>query len=829
MSGKSKNRRLKAAIATGGKPYATAPAAVQEAHDSAAVTGSGHVAKQQTLQAWQSRDWLPGLLLIAGVMLAYYPAWHAGFIWDDDVYVVNNRLLTAPDGLWRIWFSFDSPSQYFPLVYTSFRLEYALWGLAPLGYHCVNILLHGVNAVLLWRLLLRLEIPGAWLGAAIFALHPVQVESVAWVTELKNVQMGFFFLLSLLAWTGFVEKGTERAWRFYGLSLIFYALALCSKTTACTLPAALLLMAWLRGERICLRKLMEVTPFVVLGIGMGLLTVFWERYHQGTQGKLFTMGVPERVLIACRGVWFYLDKLFWPAKLTFSYPRWMVSAADPVAYVWLAALCGLGAMAWFARRFVGRSAWVALAFFMVTLGPVLGFIMLYTFRYTFVADHYQYLACIGPIVLVSAGMERLHETSMKRLPFAAPAFCAMLLLLLAILTWRQSGTYRDAETLWRATFERNPESWLAHNNLGHALFNRGHTEEAIVQYHEALRILPEEEAHNNLGNALLQQGDTAGAIAQYRAAIEINPDNADSYYDLGIVSLRQGRIEEAIAELNQALKIDPTLAEAYCSYGNALLREGRTAEAVTRYNEALRIDPACTEAYCNLGNILLQQGRIADAIADYREALRTNPASANAHYNLGNAEAQQGRIEEAAGEYREALRNEPTLAEASNSLGYLLLQQGRTEEAVAQFNEALRNNPTYAEAQSNLGKGLFQLGRTAEAIGAIRKALELKPSNAEIQNNLAWLLACAPQLALRDGARAVQLATQASQSTGGSNPLILRTLAAAYAGDGQYAKAVQAAQTALQLAESQSNSALANALRREMKLYEAGQPFEEGQ
>jgi tetratricopeptide (TPR) repeat protein len=438
---------------------------------------------------------------------------------------------------------------------------------------------------------------------------------------------------------------------------------------------------------------------------------------------------------------------------------------------------------------------VALAFFIVTLGPVLGFIMLYTFRYTFVADHYQYLACIGPIVLVSAGMERLHETSMKRLPFAAPAFCAMLLLLLAILTWRQSGTYRDAETLWRATFERNPESWLAHNNLGHALFNRGHTEEAIVQYHEALRILPEEEAHNNLGNALLQQGDTAGAIAQYRAAIEINPDNADSYYDLGIVSLRQGRIEEAIAELNQALKIDPTLAEAYCSYGNALLREGRTAEAVTRYNEALRIDPACTEAYCNLGNILLQQGRIADAIADYREALR----------------------------------NEPTLAEASNSLGYLLLQQGRTEEAVAQFNEALRNNPTYAEAQSNLGKGLFQLGRTAEAIGAIRKALELKPSNAEIQNNLAWLLACAPQLALRDGARAVQLATQASQSTGGSNPLILRTLAAAYAGDGQYAKAVQAAQTALQLAESQSNSALANALRREMKLYEAGQPFEEGQ
>src|SRR5205823_3854963 len=280
-----------------------------------------HGIAQRSFVPWW-RVYLFVLLLAAVTIFAYQPAWNGGFLWDDDAYVTNNELLTAPDGLRRIWFSLDAPSQYFPLVYTTFRIERALWDLSPSGYHWVNLLLHVANALLVRRVLARLEVPGAWLAAAIFALHPVQVESVAWITERKNVLMSFFFLLTLLAWIGFVDERTKRPWRFYGLALTLYAVALSAKTTACTLPAALLLILWLQKKPINMRRLGQVVPFLIMGIGMGLLAVWWERYHQGTRGMLFALGPIERLLIASRAVWFYLSKLIWPSNLTFIYPRW---------------------------------------------------------------------------------------------------------------------------------------------------------------------------------------------------------------------------------------------------------------------------------------------------------------------------------------------------------------------------------------------------------------------------------------------------------------------------------------------------------------------------
>jgi tetratricopeptide (TPR) repeat protein len=772
------------------------------------------------------QDWITGLLLIAAVLLAYYPAWHAGFIWDDDQYVTTNRLLTARDGLWRIWFSFDSPSQYFPLVYTVFRLEHALWGLAPSGYHWVNILLHCVNALLLWRLLARLEIPGAWLAAAIFALHPVQVESVAWVTELKNVLMGFFFLLSLLAWTAYTGGRTGRRLWFYALSLVLYALALFSKTTACTLPAALLLMACLRGERITARRLIEVVPFLVLGIGMGTLTVFWERYHQGTQGVLFALGLPARVLIASRAVWFYLGKLFWPAKLTFSYPRWTISPEDPAAYGWLFALCGLGWAALYARRYLGRGAWVAPAFYVATLGPVLGFFMLYTFRYSFVADHYQYLACIGPIALFSAGFDSLRLRYAATLPLAAPCLCAGLLGLLGLLTWRQSTDYRDSETLWRMTLARNPGSWLAHNNLGRALFARGRTDEAIAEFVAALRIDPDEKSYNNLGDALLKEGRTEEAVAQYRKALQVDPAGADAHYNLGIVALRQGRTEEARAEYSEALRINPALAEAWNNLGNILFQQGRVEEAIADDREALRINPDYADAHIDLANAWLQQGRLEEAVAEYRQALLLDPARADVHFDLGVVAGRQGFAQKAVDEYREALRIDPGLAEARNNLGLIFFQQGRTEDAIAEYREALRINPGYAGAHCNLATALDREGKDGEAIAHLERALELDRADPAIQNDLAWLLATAPQASIRDGARALELATAANQTTGGNNPTLLGTLAAAYAETGNFSNAAATARKALQLAGS--DPAAADAFRREIKLYEAGRRFESG-
>jgi tetratricopeptide (TPR) repeat protein len=571
--------------------------------------------------SWR-HGWLFGWFLVAVTLIAYGPAWHAGFIWDDDAYVTQNPLLTAPDGLRRIWFSLDSPSQYFPLTYTTFYVERALWGLNPAGCHLVNLLLHAANALLVWRVLARLRVPGAWLAAAIFALHPVQVESAAWITERKNVLMGFFFLLTVWAWIKFIDDQSKRPWRFYVSALVFYALALSAKTTACTLPAALLLILWLKKMPIGWRRLAQVAPFVAMGIGMGLVTVWWEGHHQGTQGKLFEMGPVERLLVASRAVWFYAGKLLWPANLTFSYPRWTISASDPRGYGWLLATAALGAAIWRARRWTGRSVEVAAAFFAVTLSPVLGFIMLYTFAYSFVADHYQYLACIGPMALAAAGITIGLGRVAAGKPLLQPALCAALLMALGLLTWRQCGMYADVETLWRATLARNPDCWLAHNNLGTALRQKGRVDEAIIQFQEALKIMPDNES---------------------------------------------------------------------------------------------------------------------------------------VHFNLAKA----------------------------------LYQKGRVEEAITQF----------------------------------QWALQIEPADMEAQNNLAWLLATCPQASLRNGDKAVQLARRANELAGGKNPVILGTLAAAFAEAGRFGEAVETAQLALHLAGAQSNTGLAGALQSEMKLYQAGKPF----
>lgn len=782
------------------------------------------ISPQHRLVRFSRRDFLfPAILLAIATLLAYFPATRCGYIWDDDVYVTGNPLLTAPDGLRRIWFSLDSPSQYFPLVYTTFRIEHALWGLNPAGYHWANILLHTANALLLWRLLTRLRVPGAWLAAALFALHPVQVESVAWITERKNVLMGFFFLLSLRAWVEFIGNATKRKWMFYALALVCYALALFSKTTACTLPAALLLVLWLKKRPVDWSSIAEIAPFLLLGFCMGLVTVWWERFHQGTQGKLFAMGPLERLLVASHAIWFYAGKLLWPTDLAFSYPRWTVSAANPTAWLWLLALAGSAALIFCARRTTGRGVEVPAIFFVATLSPVLGFIMLYTFRYSFVADHYQYLACIGPLALAAAATSTLTESYLPRkLAWLKPASCAILLALLGALSWKQCAVYADLPTLWKSTLAKNPESWLAHNNLGLELVRQGKMDEAIKHYRKALQINPDyEEVHSNLGEVLIQQGQTGEAIVEFHKALQINPSFLEARNNLGVALLQQGHIDEALAQYREALRINPDYSQTHYNLGNAFLGQGRAEDAVAQYREALRINPDNADARINYGNTLLQQGRTDEAFAQFHEALRINPARADVHYNLGVILLQQGREDEAAARFHEALHINPALPEARNNLGLILLQQGRTDDAVAEYHEALRINPSYAEAQNNLGKALLQQGRTNDAIVALDKALELQPANASIQNNLAWMLATASDPSLRNAPKAVALAQKASQSAGGSNPQILRTLAIAYAAVGDFSNALQTARKALPLVETESNLALANALRKEIKNYEA--------
>lgn len=566
-------------------------------------------------------NWIWGLLLAVATVVVYQQAWHAGYIWDDDIYVTENKLLTAPDGLSRIWFSLDSPSQYFPLVYTSFRLEHALWGLHPAGYHWVNILLHTVNALLVWRLLGLLRVPGAWLGAALFALHPVQVESVAWITERKNVLMGLFFLLALLAWTKFVETSSRQRWNYYGLALLFYALALFSKTTACTLPAALLLILWLKETRINWRRLLEIAPFVVLGIAMGLVSVWWERYHQGTQGELFEIGLPERFLVAGRALWFYAGKLLWPINLAFSYPRWTVSAGNPLDYAGLLATAAAAALIYFARNYLGRGPEVAALFFVATLSPLLGFIMLYTFRYSFVADHYQYLASIGPLALVAAGITRAFDLLGEKRRFLQVAFSGALLGSLGLLSWRQCAMYTDSDTLWWTTLSKNPDSWMAHNNIATSLARNGRVDEAIAHFNRTFELNPgHDDAHYNLANVFRRLGRVDEAIVEYEKAVAINPRNALAHYNLAAMLGQKGRVDEALAHYEKSVAINPRNVDAQYNLANSLLRHGRLDEAVVHYNKTLELSPNNAAAHNNLANTLRQMGRTDEANAHLQKA-----------------------------------------------------------------------------------------------------------------------------------------------------------------------------------------------------------------
>ena len=649
--------------------------------------------------SWWRHGWLFGLFLVAVTLMAYGPAWHAGFIWDDDFYLTQNPLLTAPDGLRRIWFSLQSPSQYFPLTYSTFYVERALWGLNPAGYHLVNLLLHAANALLVWRVLARLGVPGAWLAAAIFALHPVQVESAAWITERKNVLMGFFFLLTLWAWIKFIDGQSKRPWRYYVLALVFYALALLAKTTACTLPAALLLILWLKRMSINWRRLAQVAPFVAMGIGMGLVAVWWECHHQGTEGNWFGMGPVERVLVASRAVWFYAGKLLWPANLTFSYPRWKISASDAGAYGWVLATAALGVVIWRARRWTGRSVEVAAAFFVATLSPLLGFIMVYTFAYSFVADHYQYLACIGPIALAAAAMEMGLGRVAWGKPFLRPALCAALLLLaLGALTWRQCGMYADIETLWQATLARNPDSWLAHNNLG---------------------------------TMLLEAGDVDEAIPHFQKALAIDPGLAGAHHNMGTALVQKGKVDEAIAEYQKALTLMPHMDKAHVNLGAALMQKGEVDEAIAQFQMALAISSRVPGAHNNLGVAFAKKGQLTEAIAQFRKTLETDPDDEEVRKNLAMAFAQKGEAEQAIAQFQRVLQINPDNLEACDNLAWLLatasassLRDGAKAVALAQHAGELadRNNPFILRT---LAAAYAETGNYREAITTARRALEV--------------------------------------------------------------------------------------------------------
>ena len=505
------------------------------------------------------------IAIVVGCLAAYMPAIKAGFIWDDNKYVTENPLLTAPDGLYRIWFSTDSPSQYFPLTYTLLRAEYQLWGLNPAGYHTVNVAIHCINALLLWVILRRLSIPGAWLASAIFALHPVQVESVAWITERKNTLMLLFSLLSILCWVKFVfdNQSDRKAVLLYAGSLVFCALALFSKATACTLPAALLLILWLKHSPVTPRRLAQIVPYIAMGVGIGLLVMWWEKHHQG-MGVNLGLSSTEKTLIAGRALWFYLWKLVWPVNLTFSYPRWNIDETDVWQYAWPAASALVLVCAWIWRKRLGRGAVTAMLFFPAMLFPMLGFFSLYTFVYTFVADHYQYMASIGPIAIVAGIAATVYRRSGENAKFIIVPAVSVLLITLGVLTWRQCGIYKNSDTLWADTLKKNPDSWLAHGQTGESLFGQGKFDEALIHLDRQLELasylkkihpMAYSDVYYCKGLIFSAKGKLQEAAEQFKLSLEIDEKSAVAHYLLADVLVKQGKIEEAITHLQRGFEI----------------------------------------------------------------------------------------------------------------------------------------------------------------------------------------------------------------------------------------------------------------------------------
>ena len=580
--------------------------------------------------------WL-GAFLVALMLIVYLPALRAGFNWDDDAYVTNNLTLRNVQGLSQIWGRLTATPQYYPLVYTSFWLEYHLWGLNPLGYHVVNVLLHTLAAILLWRVLVRLQLPGAWLAAGIFAAHPVAVESVAWVTERKNVLSGVFYFGAALAYLRWHDARTTDhrndglgSFVIYVLSLALVICALFSKTVTASLPAALLLVMWWKHGRIAGRDVWPLLPFFVAGGALGLVTAWLERTHVGANGPEWALSFWDRCLIAGRALWFYAGKLFWPANLTFIYPRWQI---DPgIWWQWLfpAAAIALVMILWSVRTRIGRGPLAAVLFFAGTLFPALGFANIYPMRYSFVADHFQYLASAGLIVLATAGLIRLF----RPVPLAA----VLVPLLLAVLTWKQSAIYADQKTLWLDTLAKNPAGWMAHNNLGTVLESEGRIDEALSHYEDAVRLKPDHaEAHNNLGNTLYKKGRTDAAINEYRQAIRLKPDYAIAYGNLGTALGATGRNDEAMKQLQESIRLDPRDGRAHYNFGIVLYKNNQADASIRDLREAVRLLPDYPNARINLGIALGSTGRLDEAIDQFQEAIRLKPDDPNARNHLARA------------------------------------------------------------------------------------------------------------------------------------------------------------------------------------------------
>lgn len=746
-------------------------------------------------------------LVLALTLICYWPALRGALLWDDAGHVTRPDLRSW-SGLARIWLDVHATQQYYPVLHSAFWIEHRLWGDATLGYHLVNVLLHAISCCLLALLLRRLwsapsasatparrvmdlgpswswraDLPvrrgsvgaspstlgekeydfpsgspasrvvpagAAWFAAALFAVHPVCVESVAWISEQKNTLSLVFYLLAALLYLEFAAH--RRRWAYAG-AFLFFVFALGTKSVTATLPAALLVVLWWKhGHLSWRREVVPLLPWFLVAIVAGMFTAWVERNLIGAEGVQFDLSAVQRVLLAGRVIWFYLGKLVWPVRQAFFYDRWDVPAAAAGWVPYVGAALAVTAGLWAIRRRT-RGLLAGWLLFVGSLFPALGFFNVYPFVFSYVADHFQYLASLGLIATATGAVAAALAGAPPWMRPAGRVLGGVVVAGFALLANRQSRLYANDETLFRATLAQNPGSWMAHHILGFNLaMSPSGQAGAIAEFREALRLNPDyPDAHTGLAIELARlPGRESEAIAHYERALQLKPGAADAHNNLGIIlASLPGRESEALAHFEAALRLNPDFAEAHVNLANALAKlPGRLPEAVPHYEAALRINPASPEMHADFACALARlPGRQSEALAQYAEALRLNPGYAEAQLGLADVLAGlPGRAPEAVAHYEEALRLNPDLVAAHYNLANTLVKlPGRGREAVPHYEAALRLQPDFADAHANLANVLAQVpGRAPEAVAHYEAALRTNPRIAWVQLALALQLSSIP-------------------------------------------------------------------------------------
>ena len=724
------------------------------------------------------RDAYAAALLGLIVAVFYFPATQAGFVWDDLI-ITSLGSVSSWEGIRQIWldpvsayFQTDvAENHYWPIVYTTFWLEHKLWGFAPAGYHVVNILLHFANTALLWRLLVRLAVPGAWFAAALFAVHPVHTEPVVWVMGRKDLLSALFYLAAVSMWLRHLEFSREfpRSGR-YAAALLLFAAAMLSKSIAVTLPAALLIILWWKRGRFALADIIPVLPFFLLALVVGGADLWF--YKSQELGSL-DYSMVERGLLAARAVWFYVGKLLWPAGLAVIYPLWEVKVADPLGWAYAMAAVAAVAGLWVLRGRIGRGPLACFLFFGVTLSPTLGFVDYHHMTYSFVADRYQYLAGIGMIVLFAAGVARVARELAPAGGKAVKGAALVTLVALGSLTWTQAGVYKDELTFFNHVISLNPQARGAHYNVGLELYRKGRVSEAEQYFRRAVEIYPRDtKSLHNLGEILRAQEKYGESLAVYQSVIDIDSRNSKAFFGMGSAFFELGRYSEALSSMESALAlgVDPSMVPtSHYVMGQALSKMGRHNEAEEqfdlsmksslainpggaeaflnraevlrgqrRYEEALRLyrlavetDPGHAPAYAGMGDCLYRLGRYREAISSMKRAVTLRPGSPmepTLYYLMGQAAAEAGWLEEAAAHYESALRAAPHFTEALNRLADLRFEQKRYSQAFSLYQMLVGRGSESAGVYSNMGFALLNTGKATEAIHSFERALSLDSS-----------------------------------------------------------------------------------------------------